>query len=51
MDDRNDPPERPADAREPTEEQRELQDARDHQNDDPEAPGGHQSRRQVADEY
>ncbi len=50
MNDRNDPPEHPRDAREPTEEQRELQDELEHRNDDPDAPGGHQTRHQVADE-
>jgi hypothetical protein len=46
----NDPPATPRDAREATEEQRELQEEFDHRNDDPEAPGGHQTRDQVADE-
>ena len=50
MDQRNDPPEHPKDAREATQEQRELQDELDHKNDDPDAPGTHQSRKQVADE-
>lgn len=50
MDKGNDPPAHPKDAREATEEQRELQDELDHQNDDPDAPGGHQTRNQVADE-
>lgn len=50
MEDRNDPPENPKDARKATESQRELQDELDHQNDDPNAPGGHQTRKQVADE-
>jgi hypothetical protein len=50
MDQRNDVPENPEDARKATDEQRELQDELDHQDDDPEAPGGHQSRKQVADE-
>ena len=50
MDERNDPPKNPKDAREATEEQRELEDELTHQNDDPDAPGGHQSRHQVADE-
>ena len=50
MDERNDPPENPKDAREATEAQRELEDELEHQNDDPDAPGGHQSRKQVADE-
>ncbi len=46
----NDPPATPKDATKVTEEQRELQDEFDHQDDDPDAPGGHQSRKQVADE-
>ena len=50
MDERNDPPEHPKDAREATEKQREMQQELDHQHDDPDAPGGHQSRAQVADE-
>ena len=50
MHDRNDPPENPKDAREVTEDQRELQDEFEHSNDDPDAPGGHQTREQVADE-
>jgi hypothetical protein len=40
----------PKDATKATEEQRELQDELDHQHDDPDAPGRHQSRGQVADE-
>lgn len=50
MEQRNDPPENPNDARQVTEEQRELQHELDHQHDDPDAPGGHQTRDQVADE-
>jgi hypothetical protein len=46
----NDPPAKPKDARRTTEEQRELQDKLDHQHDDPQAPGRHQTRAQVADE-
>jgi hypothetical protein len=46
----NNPAPTPKDATEATEEQRELQDQLDHQNDDPDAPGLHQSRKQVADE-
>jgi hypothetical protein len=46
----NSPAPTPKDATEATEEQRELQDQLDHQNDDPDAPGLHQSREQVADE-
>jgi hypothetical protein len=40
----------PEDASEATDEQRELQAQLDHQHDDPEAPGRHQDRHQVADE-
>lgn len=50
MEQRNDPPATPKDATKATDEQRELQDELDHQNDDPDVPGGHQTRRQVADE-
>jgi hypothetical protein len=50
MEERTDPPLNPKDARESTEEQRELQQEFDHQDDDPDAPGGHQTRKQVADE-
>ena len=46
----NNPAPTPKDATKATEEQRELQEKLDHQHDDPEAPGGHQSRAQVADE-
>jgi hypothetical protein len=45
-----DPRATPLDATKSTEEQRELQDKLDHQHDDPDAPGQHQSRDQVADE-
>jgi len=47
---RNDPPENPQDARKATAGQRELQQELDRQSDDPDAPGGHLSRKQVADE-
>ena len=50
MEQSNDPAATPKDATKTTEEQRALQDKLDHQNDDPEAPGRHQSREQVADE-
>jgi hypothetical protein len=50
MEKHNDPPAKPEDATKATEEQRELQGELDHKNDDPEAPGGHQTRDQVADE-
>ena len=46
----SDPTAKPKDATKATEEQRELQDELDHRNDDPDAPGGHQTRKQVADE-
>ena len=46
----NDPPATPKDANKATEEQRELQDEFDHKDDDPDAPGSHQTRKQVADE-
>lgn len=45
-----DPPPAPKDARKPTEEQRELQEKLELQDDDPDAPGLHQSRYDVADE-
>ena len=45
-----DPPPAPEDARKATEEQRELQEKLEHQNEDPDAPGLHQSRHDVADE-
>jgi len=44
------PPPTPKDATKATDDQRKLQDKLDHQNDDPDAPGLHQSRKQVADE-
>ena len=50
MEQRNDPPATPKDATKATDEQRELQDELDHQNDDPGAPGSHQTRKQIADE-
>lgn len=50
MSTQNDPPATPMDATKATEEQRALQDELDHRNDDPEAPGGHQDRHDVADE-
>ncbi|WP_053194639.1 hypothetical protein [Mycolicibacterium goodii] len=40
----------PEDARQTTEQQEELQDEFDRQGEDPEAPGRHESRRQIADE-
>jgi hypothetical protein len=50
MDKRSDPPGTPKDARKATEEQRELQRELDHQHDDPEAPGRHQTQDDVAGE-
>lgn len=46
----NDPPAVPADATKATEEQRALQEQLDHQDEDPDAPGLHQSRNDIADE-
>jgi hypothetical protein len=46
----NTPSPTPKDARQATDEQRDLQDKLDHQDDDPHAPGRHQSRSHVADE-
>jgi hypothetical protein len=46
----NDPPSTPKDATKATAEQQELQAKLDHQNDDPDAPGRHQSRDKVAGE-
>jgi hypothetical protein len=40
----------PKDATESTEDQRRLQEKFDHRDDDPDAPGGHQSRHQISDE-
>jgi hypothetical protein len=45
-----DPAPLPEDASKPTEEQRELQEQLDHQDDDPHAPGLHQSRHDLPDE-
>jgi hypothetical protein len=50
MEQHNDPPLTPEDATKATADQRDVQDKLDHQNDDPEAPGGHQDRSKVADE-
>jgi hypothetical protein len=44
------PPPTPKDATQTTEEQRRLQEELDHQNDDPAAPGRHETHRQIADE-
>jgi hypothetical protein len=46
----NTPPTPPEDARKATEEQRDLQEKLDHRDDDPEAPGLHQSRDDLPDE-
>ncbi|MBW0018489.1 MAG: hypothetical protein JO236_13215 [Mycobacterium sp.] len=40
----------PEDARKATEEQREQEDQLEHRNDDPDAPGSHQSHHEIADE-
>ncbi|MCV7103318.1 hypothetical protein [Mycobacterium palustre] len=45
-----DPPAAPVDARKATEEQRVLQEELEHQDDERDAPGLHQSRHDVADE-
>lgn len=45
-----DPPTAPEDAREATAEQRELQEKLEHQDDDPQGPGLHQSRHDLPDE-
>lgn len=45
-----DPPSAPEDARKSTEEQRALQEKLEHQDEDPDAPGLHQSRHNIADE-
>lgn len=45
-----DPPPAPEDARKATEEQRELQEKLEHQDDDPDGPALHQSRRDLPDE-
>jgi hypothetical protein len=47
---RNDPASKPLDATKATDEQRELQHLLEHKDDDPEAPGRHQDRTDVADE-
>lgn len=44
------PPPTPEDATKASAEQRDLQDKLDHQNDDPEAPGGWQTRNEIPDE-
>jgi hypothetical protein len=44
------PPTPPKDTRKATEEQRDLKEKLDHQDDDPDAPGLHQSRHDVRDE-
>ncbi|MDT5018520.1 MAG: hypothetical protein QOD39_4680 [Mycobacterium sp.] len=50
MEQTNDPPSTPKDATKATEEQQEVQKELEHQNDDPESPGGHLDRHDVADE-
>lgn len=44
------PPTPPTDARKATEEQRDLQEKLDHRDEDPDAPGLHQSRHDLPDE-
>jgi len=46
----NTPTTPPEDARKATEEQRDLQEKLKHQDDDPDAPGSHQSRHDLPDE-
>lgn len=50
MNQRNDPPAKPVDATEATDEQRDMQQQLDDQHADPDAPGAHNSRHQIADE-
>ncbi|HET7666581.1 MAG TPA: hypothetical protein VFK56_11050 [Mycobacterium sp.] len=50
MEPANDPPATPRDASKATDKQQDIQDKLDHQNDDPDAAGRHQTRDQVADE-
>ena len=50
MEQTNIPPPTPKDATMATEEQRELQEKLDHRNDDPDAPGRHQTRNDMPDE-
>jgi hypothetical protein len=50
MEQTNDPPSVPKDATKATDDQRDIQEKLDHRNDDPDAPGGHQTKDQVADE-
>lgn len=50
MEQPNTPPSTPRDATKATPEQREIQDELDHQDDEPDALGQHQTRHQMADE-
>lgn len=50
MSQRNDPPAKPLDATQATDEQREEQEQLDDQHGDPDGPGIHQSRHDIADE-
>lgn len=50
MEQQNTPPPTPRDATKATAEQQELQDQLDDEKQDPQAPAGHQTRHQVADE-
>ncbi len=48
--DDNDPQANPTDATKATADQREVQDQLDRRHEDPDGPGLHESRRQIADE-
>jgi hypothetical protein len=50
MEQQSTPPPTPRDATKATADQRDLQDQLDDEKRDPQAPGGHQSRHQIADE-
>ncbi|BBZ30716.1 hypothetical protein MMAD_50110 [Mycolicibacterium madagascariense] len=50
MEQQNIPPATPKDATKATAEQRELQDELDRKDEDPGAPGGQQTHRQISDE-
>ncbi|CAN5176613.1 hypothetical protein BH11ACT7_BH11ACT7_18590 [soil metagenome] len=50
MEQQNTPPPTPKDATKATAEQRELQEQLDHKDDDPDAPGQHETRHHIADE-
>jgi hypothetical protein len=46
----NDPAANPKDATKATDDQRDMQEKLDHRHDDPDAPGRHQTKDQIADE-